>query len=92
MGFAFLLGPWLRVPLGRNLIEVMTGKFSQVLVFRSPAYPLEIWAAWAFHSISGVVGHQELTCTGLLGLQRGGGSHGPLPLAQLATLSRPREQ
>lgn len=42
MGFAFLLGPWLRVPLGRNLLEAGTevSKFSQVLAFRSPAYPL----------------------------------------------------
>lgn len=42
MGFAFLLGPWLRVPLGRNLLEAgaEVSKFSQVLAFRSPAYPL----------------------------------------------------
>lgn len=48
VGLAFLLGPWLGVPLGRTLLEVGTegSKFSQVLAFRSPAYLLEVWAAW----------------------------------------------
>lgn len=50
MGFVFLLGPWLGVYAPRK--ELTRGRdrgeyiFSQVLAFRPPGYPLEVWAAW----------------------------------------------